>query len=68
MVGGGVSGLTAAIEAAETGYEVVVVEKSAELGGWAAKLHRRVPDRAPYAQPQPTGMRRADRAGAGRIR
>ena len=56
VVGGGVSGLTAALEAAETGYEAVVVEKSAELGGWAAKLHRRVPHRAPYQQPQPTGM------------
>ena len=56
VVGGGVSGLTAALEAAETGYEAIVVEKEAELGGWAAKLHRRVPDHAPYAQPQPTGM------------
>ena len=43
VVGGGMSGLTAALEAAETGYEVVLVEKSQQLGGWAAKLWKRVP-------------------------
>ena len=38
VVGGGVSGMTAAIEVAEAGYDVVLVEKSGALGGWAAKL------------------------------
>ncbi|MEI8324097.1 MAG: FAD-dependent oxidoreductase, partial [Betaproteobacteria bacterium] len=56
VVGGGVSGLTAAIEAAETGYEVVLVEKELALGGWAARLYRRVPFREPYAEPQATGL------------
>lgn len=56
VVGGGVSGLTAAIEAAETGYEVVVVEKARELGGWAAKLWKRVPFHEPYAEPQASGI------------
>ncbi len=56
VVGGGVSGLTAAIEAAETGYEVLVVEKAPALGGWAAKLWRRVPHQDPYAEPQVTGI------------
>lgn len=56
VVGGGVSGLTAALEAAETGYDAILVEKAPELGGWAAKLHRRVPHRAPYREPQPTGV------------
>ena len=56
VVGGGMSGLTAAIEAAETGYDVVVVEKAGELGGWAAKLWKRVPFRAPYAEPVDTGL------------
>ena len=56
VVGGGMSGLTAAIEAAETGYEVLVVEKERELGGWAAKLWKRVPFREPYAEPQASGM------------
>ena len=56
VVGGGMAGLTAAIEAAETGYDVVVVEKEAALGGWAAQLWKRVPFRAPYAEPQATGL------------
>ncbi len=56
VVGGGVSGLTAAIEAAETGYQVLLVEKAPQLGGWAAKLWKRVPYREPYAQPQDTGI------------
>jgi quinone-modifying oxidoreductase subunit QmoB len=56
VVGGGMTGLTAAIEAAETGYEVVVVEKEAALGGWASRLWKRVPFRAPHAEPQDTGL------------
>jgi quinone-modifying oxidoreductase subunit QmoB len=56
VVGGGMSGLTAAIEAAETGYEVLIVEKESQLGGWAAKLHKRVPHKQPYAQAQDTGV------------
>jgi quinone-modifying oxidoreductase subunit QmoB len=56
VVGGGISGLTAALEAAETGYEVVIVEKQQKLGGWAARMWKRVPFRAPYAEPQGTGL------------
>ena len=56
VVGGGMAGLTAAIEAAETGYDVVVVEQEGELGGWASRLWKRVPFRAPYAEPQDTGL------------
>lgn len=56
VVGGGVTGLTAALEAADTGYEVLLVEKESALGGWAAKLFKRMPFREPYAEPQPTGI------------
>ncbi len=56
VVGGGVSGMTAALEAAAAGYEVVLVERSAALGGWAARLWRRMPAREPYAEPQDTGV------------
>ena len=56
VVGAGISGLTAALEASRTGYQVVLVEKSAKLGGWTAELHRRMPYREPYAEPQDTGM------------
>jgi len=55
VVGGGMSGMTAALEAAEAGYPVVVVEKQAQLGGWAARLWKRVPFKAGYAEPQDTG-------------
>jgi quinone-modifying oxidoreductase, subunit QmoB len=56
VVGGGISGLTAALEAAETGYEVVLVEKQGELGGWAAKLWKRAPARTPFTDPIDTGI------------
>ncbi|MHB1141507.1 MAG: FAD-dependent oxidoreductase [Sulfuricaulis sp.] len=56
VVGGGISGMTAAIEASKTGYDVLLVEKTGSLGGWAAKLHKRVPNREPYADPMDTGI------------
>ncbi len=43
IIGGGVTGMTAALEAAEAGYESLVVERESELGGWAAKLRKQVP-------------------------
>ncbi|MGR3984013.1 MAG: FAD-dependent oxidoreductase, partial [Gammaproteobacteria bacterium] len=51
VVGGGISGMTAAIEAARAGYAVLLVEKSGALGGWAKTLHRRLPRRAPFTAP-----------------
>ena len=33
VIGGGISGMTAAVEIAEVGYPVVLVEKEAYLGG-----------------------------------
>ena len=56
VVGGGISGMTAAIEAAKTGYEVLLVEKTGSLGGMAAKLAKRVPFREPYSDPVDTGI------------
>jgi quinone-modifying oxidoreductase subunit QmoB len=56
VVGGGVTGMVAALEASKAGYEVLLVEKTGNLGGWAARLARRVPNREPYAEPQDTGV------------
>jgi quinone-modifying oxidoreductase subunit QmoB len=56
VVGGGMSGMTAALAAADAGYEAVLVEKTAALGGFAAKLWKRVPFSSPYAEPQATGV------------
>ncbi|MDP1862624.1 MAG: FAD-dependent oxidoreductase [Thiobacillus sp.] len=56
VVGGGITGMTTAIEASKTGYSVVLVEKSGELGGWAGKLYKRVPVHEPYKSPADTGV------------
>ena len=47
VVGGGISGLTAALEAAEVGYEVFLVEKEASLGGRVAQLNKYFPKLCP---------------------
>jgi quinone-modifying oxidoreductase subunit QmoB len=46
IVGGGVTGMTAALEAAAAGFPCHIVEKTGQLGGWAAKWHKRIPSRA----------------------
>ena len=46
VVGGGVTGMTAALETAAAGFPVHIVEKTGALGGWAAKWHKRIPGRA----------------------
>jgi len=43
VVGGGISGVTAALEAAECGKDVVLVEKSPSLGGRTVQLYRYFP-------------------------
>jgi len=48
VIGGGAAGLSAALEAANGGYDVVLVEKQAELGGYGAKLHRQTPSSYPF--------------------
>ena len=52
VVGGGTAGLNAAREAALTGYEVILAERSEALGGWAAKWSKRMPHLPPYREPQ----------------
>ncbi|MEM4729411.1 MAG: CoB--CoM heterodisulfide reductase iron-sulfur subunit A family protein [Thermoplasmata archaeon] len=42
VVGGGVSGMTAAIELASQGVQVTLVERERELGGLARRLHRTI--------------------------
>jgi quinone-modifying oxidoreductase subunit QmoB len=48
VMGGGVTGLTAALEVAKTGYEATVIEKGATLGGFAAKIRKQTPTASPY--------------------
>ncbi len=47
VVGGGMSGLSAALEAAEAGYEVVLIEKNPYLGGRVAQLNLYFPKMCP---------------------
>lgn len=48
VVGGGLAGITASLDAAKAGYEVVLVEKEAQLGGWMNKLFKQAPQQHPY--------------------
>ncbi|MGA6926271.1 MAG: CoB--CoM heterodisulfide reductase iron-sulfur subunit A family protein, partial [Desulfosarcina sp.] len=47
VVGGGIAGLTTAIEAAEVGYEVFLIEKNPYLGGRVAQLNQYFPKLCP---------------------
>jgi heterodisulfide reductase subunit A-like polyferredoxin len=49
VVGGGIAGLTVAIEAAEMGSEVYLVERSPTLGGRVGRMHRYFPKLCPPA-------------------
>ncbi|MCP4691606.1 MAG: CoB--CoM heterodisulfide reductase iron-sulfur subunit A family protein, partial [Desulfobacterales bacterium] len=48
VIGGGITGLSAALDAAKAGYEVTVVEKEATLGGYAAMVRKQLPVAEPY--------------------
>jgi quinone-modifying oxidoreductase subunit QmoB len=56
VVGGGMSGMTAALEASKTGYKVVLIEKTGSLGGMAGKLWKRIPNREPFKAPMDSGV------------
>jgi quinone-modifying oxidoreductase subunit QmoB len=56
VVGGGITGMTAALGAADAGHEVRLVEKADRLGGWLAKQHRSIPTRPPYRDLEDTGV------------
>jgi quinone-modifying oxidoreductase subunit QmoB len=56
VVGGGMTGLSAAREVAAAGKTVVLCEKQATLGGFAARLHRSYPTAHPYRDLEDTGV------------
>jgi quinone-modifying oxidoreductase subunit QmoA len=47
VVGGGISGISSAIEASEAGYEVILVEKNPYLGGRVAQFNQYFPKLCP---------------------
>ena len=56
VVGGGVAGLSAALDAAGAGFKVILVEKESKLGGYATRLYRQFPKRPPYSQLEESGV------------
>ena len=46
VIGGGITGITAAIDAAKLGYDVTIVEKESALGGHAKRWRKQLP--GPY--------------------
>jgi quinone-modifying oxidoreductase subunit QmoB len=50
VMGGGIAGLTAAVEASKAGYQVTIVEKEAVLGGKANGWRKQFPTSYPYSQ------------------
>jgi len=47
VIGGGIAGITAAVEAAEVGYRVILVEKEPSLGGRVIRTHQYFPKMCP---------------------
>jgi quinone-modifying oxidoreductase subunit QmoA len=47
VIGGGIAGMTAAVEVAEVGYPVILVEKDAYLGGRVMRSHKYFPKMCP---------------------
>ncbi|MBM3333881.1 CoB--CoM heterodisulfide reductase iron-sulfur subunit A family protein, partial [Candidatus Sumerlaeota bacterium] len=50
VVGGGFAGLSAALDCANAGYDVVLVEQEPALGGWMAMLYKDTPQGEPYRE------------------
>jgi quinone-modifying oxidoreductase subunit QmoB len=48
VIGGGLTGMSAALDAAATGYNVTIVEKEAQLGGQANNWRKQLPIQNPY--------------------
>lgn len=56
VVGGGMTGMKSAVAAADAGYKVTLVEKEAQLGGWATKYKKVFPKHPPYQELEDTGV------------
>lgn len=50
VVGGGVTGINAALEAAAAAQNVILVEREAQLGGALAKAKKDIPTHSPYLE------------------
>lgn len=56
VIGGGITGISAAIDAAKAGYEVTIVEKESRLGGHANNWRKQLPGAYPYDDLMPPSI------------
>lgn len=56
VVGGGVAGIAAALDGAAAGYEVLLVEKEPQLGGFLGSVKKLYPTATPYTDEEPGGL------------
>ncbi len=61
VVGGGQTGIHTALEVAKAGYDAVIVEKEAHLGGRLGGFSKLFPKKPPYRDAEPVDI--ADRVG-----
>ncbi len=52
VIGGGISGITAALEGARAGYKILLLERENDLGGWLNTLYKQIPTKGPWDKPQ----------------
>ena len=50
VIGGGITGITSAIEGAKAGYKIILIEKEVNLGGWANELLKQTPQLTPFQE------------------
>jgi quinone-modifying oxidoreductase, subunit QmoB len=48
VMGGGITGISAAIDAAKAGFDVTIAEKEDAIGGYAARIRKQLPTEHPY--------------------
>ena len=56
VIGGGVAGMTAALEAGKAGYKVNLIEKSEQLGGFALSYKSIIPTEQPFENLMPNNI------------
>ncbi len=54
VLGGGITGISAALDAAKAGFEVTIVEKKDQLGGYALNMRSQMPVEDPFDTLIPT--------------
>jgi len=61
VLGGGIAGITAALEAAEAGREVILIEREPTVGGRVARIHNYFPKMCPPACGMEINLRRLEK-------